>query len=43
MKMEWKDCRRLVISGLLLNLAVHSWSVLSGLAEICIGASAPLS
>ena len=42
MKMEWKDCRRLVISGLLLYLAVHYWSVLAGLAEICIGASAPL-
>ena len=42
MKMEWKDCRRLVLSGLLLYLAVHYWSVLAGLAEICIGASAPL-
>ena len=38
MKMEWKDCRRLVLSGLLLYLAVHYWSVLAGLAEIC-GAS----
>ena len=42
MKMEWKDCRRLVVSGLLLYLAIHYWSVLAGLAEICIGASAPL-
>ena len=37
MKMEWKDCRRLVLSGLLLYLAVHYWSVLASLAEIVIG------
>ena len=42
MKMEWKDCRRLVVSGLLLYLAIHYWSVLADLAEICVGASAPL-
>ena len=42
MKMEWKDCRRLVVSGLLLYLALHYWSVLADLAAICVGASAPL-
>ena len=42
MKMEWKDCWRLVLSGLLLYLAIHYWSVLADLAEICVGASAPL-
>ena len=36
MKMEWKDCRRLVLSGLLLYLAVHYWSVLAGLADLVI-------
>lgn len=42
MKIEWKYCWRLGLTGLLLYLAIHYWTGLAHLAELCIGASAPL-
>lgn len=42
MKIEWKYCWRLGLSGLLLFLAIHYWPSLSHLATLCVGAATPL-
>lgn len=42
MKIEWKHCWRLGLSGLLLYLAIHYWPALAHLVTVCIGAASPL-
>lgn len=42
MKIEWKSCIRVAVSGFLLYLAIYYWDMVSGVAVLLIGSLSPL-
>ena len=42
MRIEWKHCVRIGITGLLLFLAIHYWTAFAGVVSVILKASIPL-